>query len=106
MLISSFCGYWKHTMNKKGQMNGLNAAPQFITTLGVIGIIGAVMLLIIDQISNSGQFTGAAANALGNITEAIANFFSLTPVLGFVFIAVILLLAVGSFLALTYFRNR
>lgn len=87
-------------LQRKGQSIG--DAPRFIIILGIVGIVGAIMLLIMSTISAS--FTGAAAAAIANMTEAIANFFELTPVLGTVFIAVILLAAVAVLGVIAYRR--
>lgn len=89
-------------VNKKGQ--SLQDAPQLLTILAVTGVIGAILLFVITSISSS--FTGVAAEAIGNITLAISNFFSLTPVLGTVFIAVILLAAVAVLGVVAYQRMR
>jgi hypothetical protein len=79
-------------LKKKGSMS-LGDAPQLVQVLAITGIVGAIMLLIITTVG--ANFTGKASEAIGNITLAISNFFSLTPVLGTVFIAVILLGAVA-----------
>lgn len=89
-------------IGKKGM--SLSDAPSLIIILVVIGIVGALGLAITAGIADSGSFTGDAANALGNITLAIANFFSLTPVLGTIFIAIILLAGVVGLLM--WQRNR
>ena len=89
-------------LSKKGQ--SLQDAPQLLTILAVTGVIGAILLFVITSISSS--FTGVAAEAIGNITLAISNFFSLTPVLGTVFIAVILLAAVAVLGVVAYQRMR
>ena len=89
-------------LSKKGQ--SLQDAPQLLTILAVTGVIGAILLFVITSISSS--FTGVAAQAIGNITLAISNFFSLTPVLGTVFIAVILLAAVAVLGVVAYQRMR
>lgn len=87
---------------KKGQ--SMSDAPQLLTVLAVTGVIGAILLFVITSISSS--FTGASAHAIGNITLAIANFFKLTPVLGTVFIAVILLAAVAVLGVVAYRRMQ
>lgn len=89
-------------VTKKGQ--SLSDAPQLLTILAVTGVIGAILLFVITSISAS--FTGVAAEAIGNITTAISNFFSLTPVLGTVFIAVILLAAVAVLGVVAYRRMQ
>lgn len=89
-------------ITNKGQ--SLSDAPQLLTILAVTGVIGAILLFVITSISAS--FTGGAANAIGNITLAISNFFSLTPVLGTVFIAVILLAAVAVLGVVAYRRMQ
>lgn len=89
-------------MSNKGQ--SLASAPQLLTVLAVTGVIGAILLFVISSISSS--FTGVAAEAIGNITLAISNFFSLTPVLGTVFIAVILLAAVAVLGVAAYRRMQ
>lgn len=89
-------------MKRKGQT--LSDAPRLLTVLAVTGVIGAILLFVISSISAG--FTGVAAEAIGNITLAISNFFSLTPVLGTVFIAVILLAAVAVLGVVAYQRMR
>jgi hypothetical protein len=71
----------------------IKESPSLIMGLVVMGIVGAVGLAVLASLSTS--FTGAAAAAIANITQAIGDFFSLTPVLGIVFISVIILAAVG-----------
>lgn len=88
--------------NKKGQMT-LQQAPALVILLVVVGIVGAIGVLIVTDVGAT--LTGDAASVIGNITESILNFFSLTPVLGTIFIAVILLAAVG-YLAFSYSANQ
>lgn len=83
----------------------LQQAPQLIILLVVVGIVGAIGLAVLSGVSSG--FTGAAAAAIANITDGIGNFFALTPVLGTIFIAVLLLAAVvGLFAGVSYMRNR
>ena len=89
--------------NRKGF--SLGQAPALVMSLVIIGVFGAIGLLVMSNISNSGGFTGAAANALANATLAISNFFSMMPTVGTIFIAVILLGAV-TMLGVNYARNR
>lgn len=79
--------------NKKGMQ--LGDAPNLVTTIGIVAIIGAVILLVVVGIQGSLTVGTAAANATEKGVEAITNFFDLLPVLGTVFIAVVLLGAVG-----------
>ena len=90
--------------SKKGNM--LNNAPQLIMTLVIIGIVGAIGLSVVVGVGDGFTAGTAPAQAINNITAAIQNFFSLAPVLGTVFIAVILLAAVGALAYFGFMRNR
>lgn len=81
---------------KKGM--SLGDAPTLVITLVTIGIVGAIGLLIIVGFQSSLTVNSAAYNVTVKIIESVANFFSLVPTLGTVFIGVILLGAVGYFL--------
>lgn len=83
---------FKSPVTKKGQV-ALKDMPAIVQVLGYVGIVGAVVLLVLTTLSTS--FTGVAAEVIGNITLAIANFFALTPVLGTIFGAVLILGAVA-----------
>lgn len=72
----------------------LDQAPGMIIVLVVIGIVGAIGLSVITGVGSSFATDSAAANATNDIVSAVENFFALTPVLGTVLIAVILLAAV------------
>jgi hypothetical protein len=85
------------TMSKRGQMvAALQSGPTLIILLVVMGIVGAIGLRITTDVGTG--FTGAASSAIANITSSIQNFFKLTPVLGTVLIATVLLAAVVGLL--------
>lgn len=88
---------------KRGQ-GWLDQAPALILTLVIVGVVGAIGLAVLDGVGDG--FTGPSADAINNITTAIANFFALTPVLGTIFIAIILLAAVAGLGAWMWMRNR
>lgn len=90
--------------SKRGQMT-LGEAPNLILLLVIIGIVGGIGLLIITNVGSTFTADTAAANATLKAQESVTNFFELMPVLGTIFIAVILLGAV-AFLAVTRFMNR
>lgn len=89
---------------KQGQMS-LGDAPNLILLLVVIGIVGSIGLLITTNVGSTFTANSAAANATLKAQEAVTNFFELMPVLGTIFIAVILLGAV-AYLAVTRFMNN
>jgi len=78
-----------------GDNMNINEAKVLIVVLVTVGITGAVGLLILSTLQTQGSFTGAAAAAIGNITLSISNFFTLMPILGTVFGAVVILGAVA-----------
>lgn len=82
-------------MNKKGQGFALGDAPGLVITLVIVGVIGAIGLVILGNLGNSSDLSAAGAEAINASENAIANFFSLLPTLGIIFIAVILLGAVA-----------
>jgi multisubunit Na+/H+ antiporter MnhB subunit len=93
----------KSLMNKKGQ--SLGEAPNLILLLVIVGIVAAIGLLVVGNVGDSFTAGTAEANATDKAIESITNFTNLMPVLGTVFIAVIVLGAV-AFLAVTRFMNR
>jgi len=68
----------------------IEEAKVLVIVLVVVGVTGAVGLLILSQLQSLGSFTGAAAGALNNITLAISGFFGLMPTLGIVFGSVVI----------------
>jgi FtsH-binding integral membrane protein len=82
----------------------ISDAKTLVVVLVVVGIVGAVGLLVLSTLQTTGSFTGAAAGAIGNITLAIANFFSLMPTLGIIFGAVVILGAV-ALIGYTAYKN-
>ena len=81
------------SMQKKGM--SLGDAPGLIITLVLIGVIGAVGLVILGQMGDNTSLSAAGQEAINASEEAIGAFFSLLPTLGIIFIAVLLLGAVA-----------
>lgn len=73
----------------------LDDAKVMIIVLVVVGVTGAVGLLILSQLTTVGGFTGASLGAINNVTLAISGFFGLLPTVGIVFGAVVILGAVA-----------
>ena len=89
---------------KRAQVvSALQTGPALIILLVVMGIVGAIGLNIVTNVGTG--FTGNSLAALNNISLSITNFFRLTPVLGTVLIATVLLAAVIGLLAFVG-RNR
>lgn len=81
---------------KQGQAMGLGSAGGLVTTLVIVAITAGIGLLVLSGVQDS--ITNAnASSALGDGISAVTNFVGLMPVLGTVFIAAILLGAIGLF---------
>ena len=79
--------------SKKGN-TAIQQAPSLIMALVIIGIVGAIGLSVIVGVGSAFTANSVEANATVQATTAISNFYALLPVLGTVFIAIILLGAV------------
>lgn len=79
---------------KKGQGFSLTDAPGLILTLVIVGIIGAIGFVILGNLGASPDISAEGQTAINASEEALGAFFSLLPVLGIIFIAVIVLGAV------------
>lgn len=105
----------KTMRHKRGQAFDIRTILMILAigTIGLVvaGIVGAIGLMILSSLSTTGGFTGAAAVAINNVIEGIANLFTLAPQIGLIIGALVILLVLGGFgflgfMAYQQYRNR